>query len=133
MENYVFDLRHESNPIEQVIAPDHEARTEGGTKVFVSYKRERDPELRKMALDIHGYSCMACSFNFEQVYGTIGKGFIEVHHSVPLSQAGERKTNPETDLIVLCANCHQMVHRQEGICLSLDELKKHIRHQKQNH
>ena len=80
-----------------------------------------------MALDIHGYNCMACKFNFESFYGEIGKHFIEVHHIIPLTEVGERETNPETDLIVLCANCHRMVHRRKSITLSLKELKKHIR------
>ena len=101
-------------------------RTEGGEKVYVSIRRERDPILRADAIALHGLDCMACGFNFEQFYGKIGRDFIEVHHVVPLAEARRRKTNPKTDLIVLCANCHRIVHRRKGICLSLDELKGHI-------
>ena len=68
----------------------------------------------------------ACGFNFGEFYGDIGREFIEVHHLVPLSSAGQRETNPETDLIVLCANCHRIVHRQGSVCLTLEELKSHI-------
>ncbi len=110
--------------------PPLEARTEGEEKVFTSIRRERDPKLRDVALKLHGFNCMACGFNFEKSYGKIGKEFIEVHHVVPLSEAGKRETNPETDLVVLCSNCHSMVHRRHrsnGICLSVDELKEHIR------
>ena len=103
-----------------------EARTEGGEKVFISKRRERDPKLREQALALHGYDCMSCGFNFEAFYGEIGKGFIEVHHVVPLADAKERRTDPENDLVVLCANCHRMVHRQKGICLSLNEIRSHI-------
>ena len=103
-----------------------EASTEGGEKVFISKRRERDPKLREQALALHGYDCMSCGFNFEAFYGEIGKGFIEVHHVVPLAAAKERRTDPDTDLIVLCANCHRMVHRQKGICLSLNEIRSHI-------
>ena len=71
---------------------------------------------------------MACGFNFEEYYGEIGKGFIEVHHVVPLAKAGKTETNPETDVVVLCANCHRMVHRLRGVCLSLQEIRKYIRH-----
>lgn len=103
-----------------------EARTEGGEKVYVSVRRERDPRLREDALEIHGLDCMACGFNFEETYGKLGKGFVEVHHIVPLAEAGRTETNPETDLVVLCANCHRMVHRRRGVCLTLDELRGHI-------
>ena len=102
-------------------------RTEGGKRVLVSVGRERDSTLRKNALAIHGYNCMACGFNYEEYYGEIGKGFIEVHHVVPLASVGETETNPETDLVVLCANCHRMAHRRKGVCLSIQEIKKYIR------
>ena len=103
-----------------------ELRTEGGKKVYVSTVPERDATLRRHALQLHGYDCMACGFNFERFYGYIGKHFIEVHHVIPLTKGGKRKTNPSTDLIVLCANCHRMVHRRKGICLSLEEIRNHI-------
>jgi predicted HNH restriction endonuclease len=92
-----------------------------------SRQPERDPKLREDALSIHGLDCMACGFNFERAYGPWGKGFIEVHHVVPLAEAGRSETNPATDLIVLCANCHRMVHRKRGVCLSLDELRAQIK------
>ena len=101
-------------------------RTEGGEKVYVSVRRERDPRLRADAIALHGLDCMACGFNFEEFYGTAGKDFIEVHHVVPLSEAGRTETHPATDLIVLCANCHRIIHRRKNICLSLDELNDHI-------
>ena len=103
-------------------------RTEGGERVFISVRPERDATVRNHALAIHGYNCMACGFNFEEFYGEIGKGFIEVHHVVPLAKAGETETSPETDVVVLCANCHRMVHRLRGVCLSLKEIRKYVRH-----
>ena len=83
-----------------------EARTEGGRKVYVSHRRERNPQLRRAAIEIHGTDCMVCGFNFETAYGALGKGFIEVHHVTPLSDAGLTRTDPNIDLVVLCANCH---------------------------
>lgn len=106
------------------------AKTEGGEKVYVSTRRERDPELRKQAIIQHGLDCMACGFNFEQTYGELGEGFVEVHHVVPLSQSGKTDTDPKEDLVVLCANCHRMVHRKRETCLSLTELKAHLNKQK---
>ena len=88
---------------------------------------ERDPKVREAAIKIHGTTCKACDFNFAEVYGQHGAGYIQVHHLRPLSDGpGERIVNPETDLIVLCANCHVMVHRKKNNTLSIDELKRMI-------
>lgn len=83
--------------------------TEGGVKKTFSTSYERDPRLRREALKIHGYSCLACGFNFEDHYGQVGKDFIEVHHMIPLAE-GERESDPN-NLIPLCSNCHRMIHR----------------------
>ncbi len=99
------------------------SRTESGRKVYLSVAAERDSRLRKDALRIHGYICKGCGFDFEKTYG---EKFIEVHHIIPLHSNNfkEVKTNPETDLTVLCANCHRVVHRKRGLTLSIDELKR---------
>ena len=127
LETFVLDLVNDMPMPGPTNAASQDVKTEGGERVFISVRRERNSTLRNNALAIHGYDCMACGFNFEEFYGEIGKGFIEVHHIVPLANAGETETNPETDLVVLCANCHSMVHRRKGVCLSMREIRKHIR------
>jgi 5-methylcytosine-specific restriction protein A len=104
-------------------------RTEGGVKVRISKSIERSAKMRQKALEIHGYKCQVCEFDFELRYGNWGKEFAEVHHIKPLAELkGEQQnTNPKTDLAVLCSNCHKMVHRKKGITLSLEELKMKIR------
>ena len=126
LERFVLGLQAGMPETVDRVARTPEARTEGGATVYISVRRERDPRLRNDALAVHGLDCMACGFNFEQAYGAHGKGFIEVHHVVPLSDAGKTTTDPATDLVVLCANCHRMVHRKRGLCLSVDELKAHL-------
>lgn len=67
---------------------------------------------------------MACGFDFESFYGEQGKNYIEVHHVVPLSTVDEQvEVNPENDMIVVCSNCHRMIHRRRNVVLTLDELK----------
>lgn len=97
-----------------------------GVKRFVN-RYERNPRIRVAAIRIHGTKCMACGFDFESVYGDRGKGFIEVHHIVPISTLAEDMVvDPEKDMIVLCANCHRMIHRRKDDILSLNELKRII-------
>jgi len=105
-----------------------EERTEGGIKELYVTRYERDPKLRTRAMNHHGVNCMACGFNFEKRYGKHGKSYIEVHHIRPLSTlGGETKIDPVNDMIVLCSNCHRMIHRKKDNVLSLDELKAYLK------
>ncbi|WP_406467977.1 HNH endonuclease [Streptomyces sp. NBC_01594] len=77
--------------------------------------RERDKGLRKRKIDtvlLQGrrLACEACGFDFEATYGPRGAGYIECHHVVPLHEAGEGRTKL-SDLALICANCHRMIHR----------------------
>lgn len=95
------------------------------SQVFVN-KYERDPRNRRIAISIHGKSCLACGFNFKDKYGDLGDEYIIVHHVVPVSQMGnEYVVEPAQDLVTLCANCHAMVHRQEPP-ITVDDLRKII-------
>ncbi|WP_447767583.1 HNH endonuclease [Sphingobacterium faecium] len=101
---------------------------EGKSKQILSTKYERNPKLRARAIEVHGLTCMACSFNFKDTYGDWGAGFIHVHHTKPLSNGqGEREVDPVKDMIVLCPNCHSMVHRRKNETLSLEELKSLVK------
>ncbi|WP_407310457.1 hypothetical protein [Desulfosporosinus sp. SB140] len=96
---------------------------EGAQKQLLVNKYERNPKIRKQAIKIHGTQCMACRFDFEKKYGVHGKMFIEVHHTVPLCEVkDEHSVNPKTDTVVLCANCHRMVHRDHKNPLTLEQL-----------
>jgi 5-methylcytosine-specific restriction enzyme A len=101
--------------------------TEGGEKIIKSRRLERSEESRRDALKFHGHICMVCGFDFNKKYGEWGDGYTIVHHMSPLGKGGERKTNPVTDLAVVCANCHAMIHRKPGITLTLDELRSKIK------
>ena len=99
---------------------------EGSKKHKFSSYYERKPIYRQQALIIHGYDCMACGFNFERFYGEVGQGFIHVHHIKPISEIGETTIDPAKDLVVLCANCHSIIHRKRLATLSLGEVKAFI-------
>ena len=98
--------------------------TEGNKKQRYTSYYERNPFYRNKAIEIHGLSCMACKFNFEETYGAFGGGFIHVHHNTPISETGPTYINPQTDLSVLCPNCHAMVHRRKNNTLTMEQLGK---------
>lgn len=81
-------------------------------------KIERDSRASAMAKKIHGYYCQACGFNFHEVYGQLGKEFIEAHHLKPLANLPENQPvpqDPHNDFAVLCSNCHRMIHKMEDV------------------
>ncbi|MFF7529630.1 HNH endonuclease [Streptomyces bobili] len=78
--------------------------------------RERNKGLRKKKIESilrkgGTLACEACGFDFEEVYGERGAGYVECHHVVPLHEAGEGNTKL-SDLALICANCHRMIHRR---------------------
>ena len=128
--NYVRFVRDQYELNDQTQLPDEfYSKTEGGKKVYISQRTERDVKLRNKAIAIHGTACKACGFDFRQNYGKWGEDYIEVHHLVQLGgkESMERETDPVKDLTVLCSNCHRMIHRKQKIVLSLEELKCKIK------
>jgi hypothetical protein len=96
----------------------------------LSHEKEyfaRNPALARAAKEFHGYSCQGCGFNFLEVYGELGKNYIECHHLNQLSdrpaQDGETKTSV-SEVRVLCSNCHRMIHRRRKKPLKLEELRE---------
>lgn len=69
--------------------------------------------------------CEVCGFIFENTYGELGKDYIECHHIVPLSEIDVQRETKISDLALVCANCHRMLHRKKTL-LSIQDLKKII-------
>lgn len=96
---------------------------EGAKKQIRVNAYERDPRARKACLKHHGYRCVACGFLFSDRYGSIGEGFIHVHHLRPLAALGAGyKIDPVKDLVPVCPNCHAMLHRKEP-AITVEELR----------
>lgn len=103
-------------PVRQFLLPSEEAACEliEGNRVTVQVSRvERDPKAREKCISIFGPVCSVCGFDFERTYGEIGKGFIHVHHLIPLaSSKGQHTVDPKMHLRPVCPNCHEMLHRR---------------------
>ena len=99
---------------------------EGVSKEVSVNTYERNADARTKCISHYGYKCSVCSFDFEQVYGDIGKNYIHVHHVVPLSEIRkEYKLNPIKDLIPVCPNCHSIIHRARPALL-VEQLREHL-------
>lgn len=88
---------------------------------------ERSPEARAVVIAHHGCCCHVCGLDFEVMYGPKGAGFIQVHHTVPISGLGpDYEIDPISDLIPLCPNCHSMAHRRVSTPYTVAELRAMI-------
>ena len=86
---------------------------------------ERNLRARKQCIQSKGIKCTVCGFDFEKIYGELGKGFIHIHHASPISsKSGPYNINIENDLFPVCPNCHAMLHRRKGSTLSIEDLKQ---------
>ena len=109
--------------------PPSEARAlkEGAKRSVVVNQYERDARARRLCIRHYSSICQACGFDFEQVYGPHGAGFIHVHHLKPISEIGEEyEVDPITDLRPVCPNCHAMLHKG-GNTISIAELTAMLR------
>lgn len=70
-------------------------------------------------------TCEACGFEYGSLYGVLGKGFIECHHRRPLSELLPSQKTKLSDLALVCANCHRMLHRRRP-WLTVEELAQLI-------
>ena len=118
-------LDTEISPNEKILRP------EGSLIQRWVSRYERDPQAIRSALKIHGNKCVGCAIDFKSIYGDDIRDIIEVHHLYPFKVYGERMTNPETDLIPLCPNCHAVVHSQSKL-MTIEELQNRIKKAKTN-
>lgn len=103
---------------------------EGAIKRDVVKRYERNPKARKKCIEKHGTVCKVCKFDFEKVYGELGRGYIHVHHKEGLSQRREEyDVDPENDLVPVCPNCHAMLHRKGEPPLSIETLEELVKKQ----
>lgn len=90
---------------------------EGKEKFILHKLKERNKDLVREAKELYykkdnNLCCQNCGFSFFYEYGEIGKGFIEAHHTFPISELKKETNTKIEDLAMLCSNCHRMVHRK---------------------
>lgn len=86
------------------------------SRVVFHRKRERYLRDRKIADVIDRIGTLVCEvpncgFDFAREYGQLGVGYAQVHHLFPLAQRDSAQPTLLSDLAIVCANCHAMIHR----------------------
>lgn len=96
------------------------------TKLHKMRERNRTAVLKKKKSVLETTGVLACevySFDFFKFYGEIGFGFAECHHTIPLYELEPNAKTKLSDLGIVCANCHRMLHRARP-WKSINELRE---------
>jgi putative restriction endonuclease len=96
--------------------------SEGAARLRTHLRRERSKSLvDRFKSQLDSFACCVCEFDFFKTYGELGRGFIEAHHKLPISQLRPGTKSRLEDLAPVCSNCHRMLHRFGDV--SIDDLK----------
>lgn len=112
--------------------PDYEVFAEGRVVTETHLRRERNPKLRARLIAQRskgsGLTCELCGKAPSAVAAGLAESMYEAHHVVPLA-AGDERTTKLSDMVLLCACCHRLIHKaiaSEKRWLNLAEAKKVI-------
>lgn len=109
-------LKWQSQPSDATADSD-QSFPEGRELLRLHRRKERNQRAvrrkkKQTLLETGRLACEVCDFDFVEVYGLLGEGFAECHHLVPLSELKEEHRLRLSELAIICANCHRMLHRR---------------------
>jgi 5-methylcytosine-specific restriction protein A len=121
--------------LQTMTSDENDEAPEGKVLTRLHKFRERNRDLvekkKRKALEAHKcLVCEVCDFDFSDVYGDLGYGFIECHHTAPISQLQPGQKTRLTELALVCSNCHRMLHRGKR-WMSVEELRSLLRDKRQ--
>lgn len=108
--------------------PNEKSFKEGKAQLRLHLTKERNRFLVIRAKEIWNREqngrvrCLICSFSFPETYGKVGEGFIEAHHTQPISSLAPDTIVSMADLVPVCSNCHSMLHRHRP-CITAEQLR----------
>ena len=114
------------------LTQDDDEFSEGKVLLKQHLQRERNVRLietaKKEFVKKHGHLyCEICGFDFFETYGELGENFIEAHHIKPVSEMKEGEKTRIEDIVMVCSNCHSMIHRKKP-WVTLKGIKEIINH-----
>ncbi len=127
-------IKENIQKVEGIFEPDLENEEalfpEGLASYRVHRHLERDGSLpirakEKRMRETGSLSCDVCGFDFQAMFGRLGFGYIEAHHTKPVSTLNGTETTNISDLALVCSNCHRMLHRG-GDLMQIEALRRLI-------
>lgn len=99
---------------------------EGLTTETVRFTRSRSRALREQVLRAAAGRCQCCGQDFGALQWTGMRAPLHVHHRRQLALSDAPRTTTLRDLVVLCANCHTLVHSDPRKALPIATVKRYL-------
>jgi 5-methylcytosine-specific restriction protein A len=90
------------------------------TKVYV---RGRSRQLRELALEKANGVCCVCNVDYKELLNGKGVRVLQAHHRKQLAASDAPRVTHLSDLAVVCANCHLLIHMNPRQALEVEELR----------
>lgn len=97
---------------------------EGIRTETVTYSKGRNRRLRELALVKADGVCCVCGTDYKKVLAGKGVRVLQVHHRQQLAATDSPVVTRLSDLAVVCANCHMLIHMNPRQAFGVEELKK---------
>jgi Zn finger protein HypA/HybF involved in hydrogenase expression len=95
------------------------------TKTEVNCLRnKRSRRLRDRAFEHARGICSVCRRDYSKVLGGRGVRVLQVHHRHQLSARTAPSITKLSELAVVCANCHLLLHLDSGMALGVEQLRE---------
>jgi hypothetical protein len=100
-----------------------ESDIEGLRSEYRVTRAKRSRRLRNKAFRLAKGVCAVCHRDFSAVLGGLGQRVLQVHHREQLAARDSPAVTCLTDLAVVCANCHLLLHRDPRKTMHIDQLR----------
>jgi hypothetical protein len=92
-----------------------------------SRSKQRNAKLRKLARERADDKCEACDRDFSLLADGLGSRCLVVHHKRQIRDYDEPRETRLSELAVVCANCHMMIHSDPTKALTVAQLRRKLR------
>lgn len=100
---------------------------EGFAKEIRTMARGRNSRLRDLALEKSGGVCEVCERDFSRILGGAGTRALHVHHNKQLALFSAPRVTSISELSVVCATCHALIHSSPKHAMSVSQLQRKLR------
>jgi len=108
----------------RIMPPTEPFAIEGTMTETVRYVRGRSKHLREQALAAANGICCVCDKDYSELLGGKGVRVLQAHHIKQLAASDAPRVTQLSDLAVVCANCHTLIHMNSKRALSVEELRQ---------
>lgn len=99
------------------------AAIEGLRTETIVYVRGRSRQLREFALEKANGVCCVCDVDYKELLNGKGVRVLQAHHRKQLAASDAPRVTHLSDLAVVCANCHLLIHMNPRQALEVEELR----------